>query len=676
MRLRAVAGGFATIALLAAACGDGTGPDAGFGLSLDVAGVAGPLFLDERTLQCEADLRLTPEGTGRAQWTGGMMYFYYGVDRAEPHDSVPLSRAELDAAWRLAELPAEAQPSWWMFWAGAPFEVEVELRYTVNGRARRAPSPRIPCGVAAASPPVLTRFEPVTRWEPLEPGDTLEVRYEVSSAAGLWETEVIYDGPCVVRREFAEQLATSASRTVTIPIPWGCKLGTAATLRLRIQDASLRQVVYVREAGVLVDHTPPEFVATLLPPDQRSPSTTVSGDFFVGEPITMEILAADNHSVRAIGWEVLPGGASGSQSVSESGPQRLQVPIQPDWIGESMQIRFFARDSTGNAAFSDYSRAGAVVVRPTRELPTRTLTVAGDASAVVIDEPRGVAYLLQSGTLRLSVISLATGDVVRTVSFQTVPMDMALSAGGDSLLIALPYQWMLGVIDLRQPELLAVPWPLQTIDRTLEQRPWHVRATANGKIFVSLNASTADAKVLLELDPATGAERIRTDAGTQGRINGAPLAVSLDRSVMVVHGDAQTFARYAAATDEFIAGPSPPPYYRAPSMDRSGRRIALSLDIFDESLSLLRRVAARPTQGGYPSAMISADGEYVYHADWPIGLVRSRTSDGAMIDRTPTPHPPDGMYTSPSGRTLVVVHTDLGPVARIAIIDLQPPPPE
>jgi hypothetical protein len=647
-------------------------------LTLDVVEMRGPDFSavgeTGRRLQCDANLRISSTGDGDAVWEGGVMRFFFGVPRTEPVDSVTVTAADLRGSWELTEVLEAPRSAWWVFFADFPFDVEIDFRYRVNGRVTRSVTSRIPCGTPELDntpPPAIARFDLVSPG-PLEPTGVLELQYEVNSAAGLWETQVVFSGPCDAERTFDETLESSVARTVLLQIPRGCELDVPITLALRVLDAGLRQVVRTVETSLrLVDETPPSLHVLFFPPDFGSGASAIGGEYFVGEPIELELTASDNVEVKSIGWEVLPSGDTWTQDVSAPfARERLDIAVRPEWLGE-MQIRFSTADVHGNVRHSTWSEPGALFVYPTKTRPTYTATVAGEIREFLIDEPRGVVHLLQSNQRRLAVMSTTTMQVVQTLALPSYPTDLALSPGGDSLIVALPLLGAIAFVDLTQPTLAADLWHLENLDPALEQRPVRVRATTNRKVFIGLEASVAGAATLLELDLVTGVERVRTDAGDGGDIDFGTLEVSPDRTVLVVSGGLHGIQRYEASTDAFGAPRSITPRAGTPSLNGPGTRFVVGLNVFDESVELIRRVDSRtPTAGNFtPPSILTPDGEHVYHLYGTLGMIRSRTSDGGMVDRTPLPFMEE-LRISPSGAILVLVHSDAKETSEIAVVHL------
>jgi len=72
-----------------------------------------------------------------------------------------------------------------------------------------------------------------------------------------------------------------------------------------------------------------------------------------------------------------------------------------------------------------------------------------------------------------------------------------------------------------------------------------------------------------------------------------------------------------------------------------------------------------------PGAALSKDGAYFYSVLGFRGVARTRTTDGVVLDRLPTPFSASGyLRVSPDGNTLIVVDSFLG-TARIALLDLR-----
>ena len=314
--------------------------------------------------------------------------------------------------------------------------------------------------------------------------------------------------------------------------------------------------------------------------------------------------------------------------------------------------------------------AGATHVYPSIARPTKTAAVDGVTWDLIANARRGLVYLMQPNAWRIAVLSLSTMTVTGTIPLPAYPEEFDISAGGDALVLALPAEHALGVVDLR-----ATPWktkliPLMLLHPATKQRPAHIRTLSNGKAFVSLAGSVPSTSVLIEVDPATGAQRVRADAGDCGYVGGSGIARSLDHSVAVVNGGDTYFRRYDVASDHF--GPRMPATYTSlVVVDATGRHIAVGFDIYDESLQHLRRVSS-PLPPGYvvPTAL-SADGAVLYQMLSGTGLVRSRVSDGALLDRTRNPISAMQMRISDDGTLIVMATPTYQNPSKISTINLR-----
>src|SRR4029077_12597800 len=171
-------------------------------------------------------------------------------------------------------------------------------------------------------------------------------------------------------------------------------------------------------------------------------------------------------------------------------------------------------------------------VYPTITRPTPWATVDGEIRDVAIDQGRGAIYLLKSNQWRIAVMSAATRVVTSSIPMPGYPVDLDLTAGGVSLIVSLSNQRALGIIDLRQAPLAATLLPLSILDTTtLDQRPWHLRVAANGKMFVALQGSAPSAYSLVEVDLGTGVQRLRADAGDNGNVAGGIIERSHDHTL-------------------------------------------------------------------------------------------------------------------------------------------------
>ena len=279
-------------------------------------------------------------------------------------------------------------------------------------------------------------------------------------------------------------------------------------------------------------------------------------------------------------------------------------------------------------------------------------------------------YLVQAeGSVRIGAFSLSNLAMLESITLRTGASDLDLTPSDDSLVLALPYERALGIIDLRQssPRTVTV-LSLKSLDTTTQQAPWQVRVGANGKAYVMLEGPTPTPSGLLEVDFATGAERLIP--GSEN-IAGARYERSFDRTALIFARWTDLLERYDVALDAFGPLHAPRSIYGPLRVDGDGARVSIGLDMYDASLDFLRRLPSVYGGEAVPGAALSKDGTYLYSVLGFRGIARTRTSDGVVLDRSPTPFSASGyVRVSPDGNTLIIVDSFLG-TARIALMDLR-----
>lgn len=671
----------AGLALTGVGCGDATAPPPPLSVEISVEHLGTPVIQTTEesvpTMACDVEFRASASGSGSAEWLGAKALWYAGTDRSTPLDSSEVPTSEVRTAWQKTGIDAgETQFSVWTFTYGAPFTASVEYRYKPAGGDEKTAAVEFSCGPTTdigTPDPSITELATTAVAGELEPGDTLTVDYTAASPTGMWQTAVLLSGPCEVQQLFAEQLETSVTRSIRIPLPAECRLGVPINVTAFARDAGLRTGARVLETHVaLVDETPPT-ISPLFLPSMGSALADLAGVFFGGDSISVAFQARDNHALQSLHWEVLPAGMATDGTLEVTGASAspaIFLHIRPEASGP-IQLRLYARDATGLTSNVVTTTAGAANVYPTVERATASADVDGDTWDVVVDTRRGVAYLLQPNQGRISILSLSTMTVTGSIRMPSFPPDFDITTGGDSLIVVLPVDHALGVVDLTQASPQPTLIPLTLLDPTLDQHPAHLRTLSNGKAFVSLAGSMPTAYVLMEVDLATGAQTIRTDAGESGYVGGGLLGRSLDHSVVVVNGGATYFQRYDVATDHFGARGSPAVNDVAPVLDATGRYVAIGLDVYDQSLQHLRRVSSPILPGGVIATALSADGEELYQILSNTGLIRSRVSDGAILDRTLNPISALEMRISDDGALLVTTREISDNSSKASTIDIR-----
>jgi hypothetical protein len=483
----------------------------------------------------------------------------------------------------------------------------------------------------------------------LEPGDELLVTYAARSDIGLMATAVKLTGPCEGLVEFSERLQPAVSRTVSIPIPRSCQQGVPVIVNIYVADAGLRFVSRGISGPPVVDHTPPSIQALVLGPDGLQVPTVV---VFAGDSIALAVTANDNSGVRTILYELLPTRHRDSVTVASTFQGILRVPV-PAAVTGFVQVRLLARDVSGLTSDPLLTGPSAIRVYPTVERPTMTSPMFdGGVRDFVIDQARGAIYVIPWIRSRITVLSTATLQVTRTIALPYQPNSVDFTPGGDSLLVTGGAG--LTVVDLRPPTPVLSEIPL-TLDPSLNQHPVRVLILGNGKAYVTTGGNSPPSQQILEIDLATGQSRTRPEgADVDGATASGNTQRSPDRTVFVYRARTGPFRRYDAATDRFTTGGIPTWYNTAFSLDRGGVHTAWSLDIYDATLNFLRRVESPfgPFQPVSAASALAADGEYLYYMSAP-GIMRSRVSDGALVDRTRNSIAADRIRVASDGTYLV-----------------------
>jgi len=668
----------AGLSFLLVACGDTTGPGASVDVTVSLVSMDGPTLSvgpdSAPRIACSVDVRATATGSGRATWGDATLRLFVGKDRSTPIDTFVVPTATVQSAWGKPDIgPGESEQSVAQFAANIPFGGEIRYRYSPPGSGAKTAVFSFDCGPAptvTTFPPVITALSVEPPAGPVQPGDILKLDYRATSRVGLWETTIALSGPCTARWILPEGLQQSVTRVVSVAIPFACRLGVPLRLSATAVDAAAQAVSSSVEPGIaLVDVTRPTVEPMLGPPYAGSYTNRFVGEYFVGDSLNFMFIASDNVALRTLVWEVTPAGFRDSLRVSgRSVAPQLTIPIRPGWTGP-IQLRAYARDSVGFVSDTFVSPLDSLRVYPTVTRPTTAAAVQGEIAEVAIDQRRGVIYLAQGYQQRLAMLSTANMTVSGTLALPAASADLDLTASGDSLVVALPSLRALGFIDLRQSTLAVALLPLTVLDTTIDQRPWSVRVAANGKAFVVLQGSSPSAFTLLEVDLGTQAQRLRTDAGDGGNVGVAALERSFDHSTVVLRGNPTLFQRYDASSDTF--GPRHSvASIGTMSVDGTGQHVALGVDVYDATLGFLRRMHS-PFIGWVPTA-VSADGQYLYQGVARYGIVRSRVSDGVMLDRSLGPVFTGGLVRmSPDGTMLVIVDSNCCGTSHIAVMDMR-----
>lgn len=673
--------GRATVLLLAAtlACDGISQPEDNFTIVLTASDW--PMRLETASdgwpiASCAVFFMAAGEGRGSAHWGEARLRWFAGLDRSVAVDSFVVPARTMHDMWGSDVITAGQGPEFgWMISAAYPFEVEAEFHYVRDGdggpgmaSVRRAcgPRPQVP----APAPPVVDAVS-IAPAGSRQPGDTVAVDYSVSTtnSFGLWASVVVhwdaFDSVVTVS-EFPRTASARATRT---RIPAASTIGRPARVSVLAVDVFGQIAEVTRDAGMLSDGIAPSVTLRARVGPVGPLSSVLAGTWFTGDTLELEASTTDNHSITSVTWETSAGQRD---SVRVSGPAalvRAKVGARPEW-GSGFQLRLSVRDSAGNQASGVVGASPGFRVQPSFRRPLSSLVLSGGkAVAIALDEPRGLAYVLLSDgccTSSIQVVSMATLTVTQTIPITgLVATGMDITPSRDTLLVPIPSRNALAVIALRGSA--APVFQRITVFRdSIGEMPGLVTVAANGKVFVT--QYRPEGKPLAELDAGTGVQRLRNDATHDDSVvallkslNGASLTIVRKRCVQ----------RYDTATDIF--GPCTPLVAPGiPASDLTGARHVVGLDVYDGGFTFLRRMASveRPFEGT-SLPVLTAAGEHVYHYREFAGLLRSRVSDGDVVDRTMDARWPYlARMWSDDSRLLMVSNEDIGTI-RLTSIDMR-----
>ena len=642
---------------LASACREATSP--GFALDVAIASFQGPSHQTdndgEPTLWCGVGLEAHATGPGTAVWEGGEFYFYLPLNRRTPLDSAAVPASEMAAAWGDSTIAADSsEQSGWRFSAGAPFAIGIKIGYRVPGRAADSAAVDTACApaVSPGPAPVITTLA-IDPASDVEPGKALVIDLGAQSAVGFWESFVELSGACDTTVYFDDSLKSTISRRVSIVLSPSCTLGAPLVADVGVVDALVQIASGSLSTSVLVDRTPPSVVLVVGTPYQNwSQGGTGGGYLFTGDSIGVVISGSDNRALSYVVWEVEPVGYRDSLAVS--GPAvsfSLHVPVASSWLGDSLRVLAYARDSSGNVG-GPVMAPDTILVLPTFTAPTSVTALPSGATDLAVDTVRDLVYALEPNSGTIAIISPASATVTGTIVLSEAVRSFDLTASGDSIVTALPTARALDIVDLLQSPPAVTTIPLSGLDSTTA--PWYVRMAAGGRaILLDIGVSSGH---VYTYDLGAGTLRRRLDAGVGGETGGGPMERSYDRSVVVVNGSTSLFQRYDAPSDAFGPLATSVAAGVSPVVDGGGRHVAVETVLYDSTLHQL--LTMRDLQ---VVAALSPDGQTAYsllNNLWPnttpTYVARSAVTDGRVADRILTPIVGQ-IHLSPDGKTLILV---------------------
>jgi hypothetical protein len=311
-----------------------------------------------------------------------------------------------------------------------------------------------------------------------------------------------------------------------------------------------------------------------------------------------------------------------------------------------------------------YTSPQEIRIHPTILRPVRSSGVGGGIDELAIDSDRGIAYFMQVDNQRIAIFSLATMSVTGYVNLATHLGDLDLTPSGDSLIVTMPAQGALGVIDLTGVTPVVSTFPLTILDPVAKDVPVRVRVLGAGRVFVGLEGTAQATRRVADVNLGAKSQRILPEPPYAG---GGVFERSHDRSAVVFRGLEDHLQRYDVISDQFGPTRSVPPMWYAtrPSLDTQGERIAFGMDVFDRGLLPVSSAFRLPNVANL-ATVISPNGEFLYASSYTEGIIRYRVRDGALLDRTPNPVRANVIRVTSDGKW-VITHG----IGGISVIDMR-----
>lgn len=385
--------------------------------------------------------------------------------------------------------------------------------------------------------------------------------------------------------------------------------------------------------------------------------------FLLGDTVSITVTASDERDLKFVGYR-LGGPAPTSDSIAVSGltvTHTFALPVTAAMAGTS-PLTVFARDRV----HEDHRAIPDITVANVRARLARSVALPGTMRDIVYDAKRERLYVSIADSATIVVVNPATATLDPSIALPGNGDGLDLTAGGDSLLVALENRGAFAVVNL-------VGGGIDTVhidfDPAKLHNPAGLRITADGQVFVmgtDRHLSGFGAQ-LVSYDLATGLQQQRTDVGTPFGTDliitsGTQLFRSGNRTRLLllqmgvccpVNGQ-----MYDATAHAF--GPSKGTvshFGRRVTATTSGDLFLLTLDRFTADLSPAG-VYTEP-EWGFNATAISADGSKAYigvsFGEWP-GFVIRRTTDNAKLEHSFVPGwgQSHDLYTLlPDGLTLI-----------------------
>lgn len=681
----------ATVIAFLGGCGGETSTSPVFGPLLVSTTVEQPVAKfadtpDGPTITCDVAFVSTATGSGYGTWTGITFRLFAGANRSVPVDSIVLGPGDVASSMGQSTISSTLSPqvSPWRFFAGGPFEVESEFRYTVAGGGAASAKARFACGappLPGAPAPTVGSLAVNPASGTVQPGDTLTVTYSAASTSGLWSTIVDVSGGFDAHFVVSEKLLPSSTRSLRVPVPRGSKLGASVSITVYATDGAFQEGHRALATSLTVaDVSAPVLTSAFTSANafyQTELPYRLGGQFAVGDTLSFEVFAKDNDVIDQLLFDIAPAGVH--DSIRAPAPPSpgffhwiVKLPVKPEWAGNQL-LTLRVRDHAGLLSSDVTSPADSLRFFTPAPHNLTSLLAVPNAESILgdlrYDEKRKLLYVGQPSAKAIAVLVPSTMTFEKSITFPTAAWGTDLTLTGDSLLVALPFSKSIAVVALDHrdaaPAMIAMPMldSLRYPNSTDSLGPMGLRVMSNGKALVGLSGCTKNFDVLAEVDLSSGAQRIRTEMRNLCTYGGSwpfILERTRDRSKAAFFLQGGCARTYRAATDDFTSCTMVnPDNSRGLSYDESGNVIAYGSSLRDGQFAQQRPLPR--LAGNFQHMVLSPDATlayvlttsgYVLTATSAVTVVR--LSDGTLLDRVLVPFAGSRLALLPGNEGLLV----------------------
>jgi len=314
-------------------------------------------------VRCRVQFVASVTGTGKGTWIDGAFRFYDLRDTTRQLGSIDIQGETVLGAWGGGTIGGgRGQTSAWVFSTPTPFAAQFDMRYQVGTSSNFKTTttsfrctPPIAAGVAKPTISAVT-VDPTSG--SIKAGTPLRVDFSANAPAGALMTGVRITGPCIIERRFIESFQPTATHSVSIVLPYPCKLGVPIGVNVLVVDAlSDADAQYTAMPVTQIDTAAPTLDPYFLQKNAWGQFGPVpGGDYTTKDSVRVMVYVHDNYKFKTFLWEVLPVGLKDSVVFADSTVGQdatdnyvpLDIPVTSSWVGKQIQFRLQGRDAQGN----------------------------------------------------------------------------------------------------------------------------------------------------------------------------------------------------------------------------------------------------------------------------------------------------------------------------------------